>query len=102
VQDESDEETGRVTETQANVDAAEDIDSEDYVSDYTSDASHTPKRRKVPKKKAEDTEDKPKDGAVKKAARKIKATAHANYTRLKIKSSKGAKAGAKGKFGRRR
>ena len=91
-----------MTETQANGDAAEDIDSEDSVSDYASDASHTPKRRKVPKKKAEDTEDKPKDGAVKKAARKIKATAHANYTRLKIKSSKGAKAGAKGKFGRRR
>jgi hypothetical protein len=89
-----------VAETQADPDAAfNGIDSDDDLSDYASDASHTPKRRKTVKKKA----DKPKDGVVKTATRKIKATAHANYRKLQIKSSKGAKGGGpKGKFGRRR
>jgi hypothetical protein len=91
-----------VAETQAIGDAADDIDSEDDISDYASDASHTPKKRKVQKKTTDETKDKPKEGGVKTAARKIKATAHANFRRLKIKSSTGAKGGAKGKFGRRR
>jgi len=46
------------------------------------------------------TEEPSKEGVVKKAARKIKATANANYRRLNIKGKAGA--GAKGKFGRRR
>jgi hypothetical protein len=91
-----------VAETQAVEYEAGELDSEDDVSDYASDVSHTPKRRKVQKKDAEDDKDKPKEGVVKTAARKIKASAHANFRRLKIKSSTGAKGGAKGKFGRRR
>jgi hypothetical protein len=54
----------------------------------------------VQKKKVEEAKEQPKDGVVKTAARKIKATAHANFRRLKIKSSTGAK--GKPKFGRRR
>ncbi|CAN9356566.1 unnamed protein product [Alternaria alternata] len=69
-------------------------------SDYASDASHTP-RRKVPAKKPEQAKEKPvKESALKTAARKIKATANANYRRLNIKGKAGT--GAKGKFGRRR
>lgn len=41
------------------------------------------------------------NGKVKRAARKIKESAHANFRRLKIRGSKGAKGGG-GKFGRRR
>ena len=60
-------------------------------SDYASDASHTPRQAK----------EKPvKESALKTAARKIKATANANYRRLNIKGKAGT--GAKGKFGRRR
>ncbi|KAH6840058.1 DNA replication and checkpoint protein-domain-containing protein [Alternaria alternata] len=64
-------------------------------SDYASDASHTP-RRKVPAKKPEQAKEKPvKESALKTAARKIKATANANYRRLNIKGKAGT--GAKGK-----
>ncbi|KAF2031057.1 hypothetical protein EK21DRAFT_64140 [Setomelanomma holmii] len=90
VHDESDPEEG-VAETQATADATNDLDSDDDVSDYASDASHTPRTRGIPKKKAECAEGETKEGTVKTAARKIKATAHANFRRLKIKSSTGAK-----------
>lgn len=98
VEDISDE----VAETQSHVDAINEQDSDSDESDYASDASHTPKKRRVQKKekKTEEIKEKPKEGGVKTAARKIKATAHANYRRLKIKG-KGA-TGGKGKFGRRR
>jgi hypothetical protein len=98
-QDDSENEQDKVAETQAIGDAADDLDSEGDSSDYASDVSHTP-RRKVQKKKVEEAKEQPKDGVVKTAARKIKATAHANFRRLKIKSSTGAK--GKPKFGRRR
>ncbi|KAH7081681.1 DNA replication and checkpoint protein-domain-containing protein [Paraphoma chrysanthemicola] len=90
-----------VAETQATGDAADDIDSDDE-SDYASDASHTPRRRAKPKNKEDEEKDKSEEGTVKKAARKIKATANANFRRLKIKSSTGAKGKPKfgGKFGR--
>lgn len=77
-------------------------------SDYASDSSHTPKKRKIAKQPAQATKthaaDKAsKGGIVGTAARKIKATAHANYCRLKIKSSKGSKGSTGGmRFGRRR
>jgi hypothetical protein len=100
--DDSEDDQDKVAETQATGHAADDVDSEDDISDYASDVSHTPKQRKVQKKKTEEIKDQPKEGGVKTAARKIKATAHANFRRLKIKSSTGAKGGAKGKFGRRR
>jgi 26S proteasome regulatory subunit N12 len=55
----------------------------------------------VPAKKLEQTKEKPaKEGVLKTAARKIKATANANYRRLNIKGK--AATGGKGKFGRRR
>jgi hypothetical protein len=100
--DDSEGEQDKVAETQTAGDAADDFDSDDDISDYASDVSHTPKRRNVPKKTAaNEAKDQPKEGAVKTAARKIKASAHANYRRLKIKG-KGGNGGAKGKFGRRR
>ena len=103
VPDDPDDEAAVVAETQVDPDAVfNGIDSDDNMSDYASDASHTPKRRKTVKNKAV-SKAKPKDGVVKTAARKIKATAHANYRKLQIKSSKGAKGGGPtGKFGRRR
>ncbi|KAL5120966.1 regulatory particle non-ATPase [Pleosporales sp. CAS-2024a] len=95
----SEEDEEKAAETQTNTEAIDGLESDDDVSDYASDMSHTPKtRRRQKKKKAEA----PQEGGVKTAARKIKATAHANFRRLKIKSSTGAKGGAKGKFGRRR
>jgi hypothetical protein len=102
IQDDSDNAQEKVAETQAIGAAEDDIDSEDYLSDYASDASHTPKKRKVPKKTSDEAKDQLKEGGVKTAARKIKASAHANFRRLKIRTAKGASGGAKGKFGRRR
>lgn len=101
-QDESENEEAAVPETQVPAnEATYDIESDDDGSSYASDASHTPKTRKTTAKKAEESKEKPnKEGVVKKAARKIKATANANYRRLNIKGKAGT--GAKGKFGRRR
>lgn len=105
--DEDSEVEARVTETQQNTDQTRSDDklSEDEASEYASDDSHTPKKRKHQPKKAaalstSQAEDKTKEGPVKKAARKVKATANANYRRLKIKGKGGN--GGKGKFGRRR
>lgn len=44
----------------------------------------------------------PKEGVLQKTAKKVKATAHANFRALKIRSSKGAKVASKGRFGRGR
>ena len=81
---------------------------DECASDY-SDDSHTPKKRKTqPKKRAEVHTKQIKDlaatkheGTIKKAARKVSASAHANYRRLKIKS-KNSKGQGKGRFGHRR
>lgn len=108
--DDSEEERGRVTETQGTLNnpaSDDEFAGNSDESDYASDNSHTPKRRKAQKKRSEHTStSQPKvsiqgdEGPVKLAARKIKATAHANYRRLKIKSKGGN--GGKGRFGRRR
>ena len=83
---------------------------DDCASDFSTD-SHTPKKRKTEHTK---TKEPPKTGAktgtkgttsqkgtnvVKKAARKISATANANYCRLKIR---GKDVKGKGRFGKRR
>lgn len=103
----------QVQETQLDVDQASDDDhassgSDASDSDYASDDSHTPKKRKIEHKKTvvaqkqAAVEKGSATGAVKAVAKKISATAHANYRRLKIKS-KGGNGGAGGKrFGRRR
>jgi hypothetical protein len=76
-------------------------------SDYASDVSHSTKKRNAQKKPAKTAavppakgEEKAEAGPIKTAARKVKATAHANYRRLKIKSKGGN--GGKGRFGRKR
>ena len=79
---------------------------DECASDYGDD-SHTPKKRKTQPKKKTDTKQikdlaaTKDEGTVKKAARKVSASAHANYRRLKIKS-KNSKGQGKGHFGRRR
>lgn len=105
---EDSEKENQVTETQLVTDqnTANFSDFDDDESDYASDDSHTPKKRKTENKPApltetQDTNKTSKTGMMAKAARKIKATAHANYRKLKIKSSTGSK-GAGGRFGRRR
>ena len=109
LEDDSEEEEG-VAETQqpAEVGAGDhDNDfSEDDGSEYASDCSHTPKKRKTQSKKStaastSQAKTEEKEGTVKKAVRKVKATAHANYRRLKIKSKGGARNGGK-RFGRKR
>ena len=111
-------ESDGIEETQGSKDA-QDVEDEsceildepiedECASDY-SDDSHTPKKRKTqPKKRAEVHTKQIKDlaatkheGTIKKAARKVSASAHANYRRLKIKS-KNSKGQGKGRFGRRR
>lgn len=96
--DDSEDDPEGVPETQVIGDAATDLDSGSE-SDYASDASHTPRRTNATKKTKE--QDEAKEGTVKKVGRKIKATAHANFRRLKIKGT-GTANGKKGKFGRRR
>ncbi|USP75231.1 hypothetical protein yc1106_02505 [Curvularia clavata] len=87
-----------VPETQIPADIEDEFGSDfDDGSDYASDASHTPRVRKVTTKEAEGPKEKPKkEGIFKAAARKIKATANANYRRLNIKSKTGT--GGKGRF----
>jgi hypothetical protein len=100
-QDDSEEEQTNVPETQAQSSTAVDEFGSDFdESEYASDASHTPKRRKVPPKTEEPKA--VKEGVIKKAAKKIAATANANYRRLNIKGKAGTAGKAKGKFGRRR
>jgi hypothetical protein len=101
-----------VPDTQLYADQASDhdnalSDSDASDSDYASDDSHTPKKRKIQHKKVDIA---PKQavvekasarGSVKAVAKKISATAHANYRRLKIKG-KGGNGGGGKRFGRRR
>ncbi|KAF2687699.1 hypothetical protein K458DRAFT_295428 [Lentithecium fluviatile CBS 122367] len=112
--EESDGNAEGVAETQqpdaGNLASGDEYPDDDDESDYASDDSHSRKKRKTQKKKkkkpvndsskSQPTETEGKEGPVKTVARKIKATAHANYRRLKIKSKGGN--GGKGKFGRRR
>ncbi|KAF2134665.1 hypothetical protein P153DRAFT_419312 [Dothidotthia symphoricarpi CBS 119687] len=99
VQDDDDKdkiEQSAVPETQVQSNGHDDFGSDDDESEYASDVSHsTKKRRDLPKK----VEAPKKEGIVKTAARKIKATAHANYQRLKIRGKGGNGNGGKGKFG---
>ncbi|KAF1945795.1 hypothetical protein EJ02DRAFT_368660 [Clathrospora elynae] len=97
-QDEPEEEPAEVPETQVPTKAAaSDYGSDNDESDYASDASHTPNKRKAPTKKAEQAQEKPsKGGVVKTVVRKIKATANANYRRLNIKGKSAT--GGKGKL----
>lgn len=102
IEDDSGDEEAGLPESQTSTNehgAAHQADDDE--SDYSSEASHTRKPRRGRSKKTEEVEEKKeKDGVVKTAARKIKATANANYRRLKIKSKGGN--GGKGKFGRRK
>jgi hypothetical protein len=109
-QEVSDEDGAAVADTQQpdqEKTASNDAFSTDTESEYASDDSHSrrkPKSQKKPPKGTStalpDVAKIGKEGPVKTAARKIKATANANYRRLKIKSKGGN--GGKGKFGRRR
>lgn len=100
--DDAEKEQTNVPETQIPAGMEDEYGSDfDDGSDYASDVSHTPKVRKVSTNKTEDSKEKPKkENIIKAAARKIKATANANYRRLNIKGKTGT--GGKGRFGRRR
>ena len=107
--DEESEDEAAVTETQQADpgNAASDDEFPEDESDYASDDSHSRKKRKTQEKDVKEASTslakdgkKAEEGPVKTAARKIKATAHANYRRLKIKSKGGN--GGKGRFGRKR
>jgi hypothetical protein len=99
-EDDSEDDQDGVPETQVTGDAVDDLDSDSEESDYASDASHTPRRNKATTTKPKE-QDEAKESTVKKVGRKIKATAHANYRRLKIKGTGTANV-KKGKFSRRR
>ena len=80
----------------------------DDISDADSDAAYSDteakRKRQLTKTTTTDNDDASKsskpDGIVKKTARKISATAHANFRALKIKN-KNSKASGRGRFGRR-
>ncbi|KAF2477937.1 uncharacterized protein BDR25DRAFT_250327 [Lindgomyces ingoldianus] len=103
---EDDDPAAKAGPTPQNAGSGQEFSENDNASDYASDDSHTPKKRKTEQKKeqrgstAQPKDKATREGPVKAAARKVKATAHANYRKLKIKSSTGAK-GGKGRFGRR-
>lgn len=105
--DASDQEDG-VAASQVNPDQIDDqnTSNDEYGSDYATDDSQPSKKRRSQCKKRDSaitttsTEKKSTEGPIKQAARKVKATAHANYRRLKIKNKGGN--GGKGRFGRRR
>jgi hypothetical protein len=97
--EDSDTEHTAVAETQVQTEAMSAL-SDDDESEYASDVSHSAKKRKPPADKADKSEEK-KEGVVKTATRKIKATAHANFRRLKIKSKGGNGGKGGGRFGRR-
>ena len=89
-----------VPETQAQADAEPTLSDDDDDSDYASDVSHSAKKRKAPAKKVDNPTEK-KEGVVEKVKKKISATAHANYQRLKIKGKGGNGGKPRGRFGRR-
>ncbi|KAF3010831.1 regulatory particle non-ATPase [Curvularia kusanoi] len=74
-----------VPETQLPEDAGLALSADDDDdSDYASDVSHSAKKQRAPTKKEATLAEK-KEGVVEKVKRKISATAHANYQRLKIR-----------------
>lgn len=90
-------------------DAADDSDFSEGASDVEDDRPEASpaKRRKTVKTTqvpplVEATRAAGNDGFVQKTMKTISASAHANFRKLKIKSSKGAKAAQRGKFGRGR
>ncbi|KAH0284328.1 hypothetical protein M436DRAFT_49780 [Aureobasidium namibiae CBS 147.97] len=93
---------GNVAETQL-PDTLDDIDS-DAESDAAYSDTEAKRKRQLAKTTTVDKEDASKsskgDGIVKKAAKKISATAHANFRRLNIKN-KNSKANGRGRFGRK-
>jgi 26S proteasome regulatory subunit N12 len=98
--EDSDVEQTSVPETQAQADAEPALSDDEDDSDYASDVSHSAKKRKPPVKKVDNPDEK-KEGVVKKVTRKISATAHANYQRLKIKGKGPSNGKPRGRFGRR-
>ncbi|KAH0088150.1 hypothetical protein KCU96_g9050, partial [Aureobasidium melanogenum] len=93
---------GNVAETQL-PDALNDIDS-DADSDAAYSDTEAKRKRQLTKTTTMDKDDASKgsksDGIVKKAAKKISATAHANFRKLNIKN-KNSKAKGRGRFGKR-
>ncbi|KAG9566709.1 hypothetical protein KCU71_g4260, partial [Aureobasidium melanogenum] len=93
---------GNVAETQL-PDALNDIDS-DADSDAAYSDTEAKRKRQLTKTTTTDKDDASKssksDGIVKKAAKKISATAHANFRKLNIKN-KNSKAKGRGRFGKR-
>ena len=105
VDDDSEDALPQVSETQrADGDSSPRyLSDSDGASDYASDDSHTARKQRPPLEATKNSNDtQSNEGFVKTAAKKIKATAHANYRRLKI-NSKGGTSGAsrRGRFGRR-
>lgn len=90
-----------VPETQAELDAEPALSDNEDDSDYASDVSHSAKKRKAPATVPAQPADKKKEGVVEKVKRKISATAHANYQRLKIKGKSGNGKKPGGRFSRR-
>ncbi|KAG9941598.1 hypothetical protein KCU85_g9514, partial [Aureobasidium melanogenum] len=93
---------GNVAETQL-PDAVNDVDS-DADSDAAYSDTEAKRKRQLTKSTTTDKDDASKssksDGIVKKAAKKISATAHANFRKLNIKN-KNSKAKGRGRFGKR-
>ncbi|KAK6006717.1 hypothetical protein QM012_005725 [Aureobasidium pullulans] len=93
---------GTVAETQL-PDALHDVDS-DADSDAAYSDTEAKRKRQLTKTTTTDIDDASKsskgDGIVKKTAKKISATAHANFRKLNIKN-KNSKANGRGRFGRR-
>jgi len=93
---------GNVAETQL-PGTLDDIDS-DADSDAAYSDTEAKRKRQLTKTTNVDKEDASKsskgDGIVKKTAKKISATAHANFRRLNIKN-KNSKASGRGRFGRK-
>jgi len=73
---------------------------EDDESDFVDSDTEAVKKRKASETRPRDSKVPEKADASQKPARKIKATAHANFRRLKIKN-KNAKANGRGRFGKR-
>ena len=88
-----------ISETQVHVDGEPAIPDNDDNSDYASDGSYSAKKRKVPAKKVDNSIEK--KSGTEKVKKKIPATAHANYQRLKIKGKGGNSGKPRGRFGRR-
>ena len=74
--------------------------SDSSAADNMRGSSRNTKRKQQDEKDSATETDAKSGGVIKRAARKISATAHANFCRLKIKN-KNSKANGRGKFGRR-